>query len=188
MAKATQTVTAPSAFEAFVESIRSESFVVTVGKREGNPVSIPVPVADMPANALFAMFAYGVQRKFNDAVGGSDMTTDKKAAAVREMIEAYKRGEVAKSRGTGEAVDPVVAEIRSILRPDVKAGWIKANDAAGWKSLEEDEIEAMLDDAFAAQDAETQAAIREVAVSNIAAKEAMRKAKSGLSGKLSLKV
>lgn len=179
---------AETELDAFIRMVREESFAVTIGKREGNPVSIPVPVADMPANALFAMFAYGVQRKFNDAVGGSDKSVDDKVKAAREMIEAFTRGEVAKARGTGESVDPVTAEIRTMLRSDVKAAWIKANSAEGWKALEEDAIVAMLDAAFAEQDDETRAAIESVAKANLEAKAAIKNATKGLTGKLTLKV
>lgn len=162
--------------EQFLAWLGTESFGVTIGKREGAPTFIPVPMADMPLNALQAMFTYGVQRKFNDAVGGADVALADKVKAAGEMVAAFTRGEVAKARGTGESVDPVTAEIRSLVRPEVKAGWIKENDAAGWKAMDEADIVAMCDATFAEQDDETQAAIREVAESNVAAKAAIRTA------------
>lgn len=168
------------------EALFAGSYGVTLGKREGNPTFVPVPVADMPEAAIIAMFTYGVQRKFNDAVGGADTKLDDKVASAQQMVADYLEGKVTKPRGTGESVDPMTAEIRLILRPDVKAGWIKANNAEAWKALGEDEIAAMLDDTFAEQDDATRAAIEAVAKNNLAAKAAMRDSKKGL--KITLKV
>ena len=171
---------------AIAEALFAGTYGVTLGKREGNPTFIPVPVADMPENAIIAMFAYGVQRKFNDSVGGADTALADKVIAARAMVDDFLAGKVTKPRGSSEAVDPMVAEIRLILRPDVKAGWIKANSADGWKALGEDEIAAMLDETFAEQDDDTKAAIEAVAKNNLAAKAAMRDSKKGL--KITLKV
>jgi hypothetical protein len=72
-----------------------------------------------------------------------------------------------------------------MLRGDVKKAWVAKNDEAGWKALEESAIVGMLDEAFAQQTAETQAAIRAVADANIAKKAEIRKAKESL-GKFTL--
>lgn len=184
MAKLETTLTAAQV--AIAQALFAGSYGVTLGKREGSPTFVPVPVADMPEAAILAMFAYGVQRKFNDAVGGADTKLEDKVAAARAMVADYLEGKVTKPRGSSEAVDPMTAEIRLILRPDVKAGWIKANNAEAWKALGEDEIAEMLDTTFNDQDDATQEAIKAVAASNLAAKEAMRNSKKGL--KITLKV
>lgn len=174
--------------EAFALMLREETFSVTLGKRDGNPTTVAIPVGEFPANALMAMFAYGVQRKFNDAVGGSDKTVDDKVNAVNAMIADYREGKVARARATGESVDPILAEVRMLLRPDVKAAYVATHDTGAWKALSEEEINKMLDLAYADQSAEVQNAIDAQAQANLDAKEAMRKAKAGLSGKIKLNV
>lgn len=166
------------------EALFGGTYAVTLGKREGTPTSIPVPVADMPENAVLAMFTYGVQRKFNDAVGGADTALADKVTAARQMVADYLEGKVQKARGSGEAVDPVTAAIRVILRSDYKAAWIAENGKDGWKARDEEEIVDGIDALFAAQPDEVKAQITELANAKIAADEAARKAKAGLSGLL----
>jgi len=180
MAKATTQTIDLSPMNALVAWLQSETFAVSIGKRSGSVTNIPVPVADMPLIALQAIFSYGLQRKFNDAIGGSDTTPEQKADGVREMIEAFKRGEVAKARGTGESVDPVLAEIRSMIRPDVKKAWIADHDAEAWKGRDEAEINADIDAVFEAQDDATKAAIRTAAEAEVARKAEARKARAGV--------
>lgn len=172
---------------ATAEALFAGTYSVTLGKREGTPTTIPVPVADMPANAILAMFGYGVQRKFNDAVGGSDQTLDDKVKAARDMIAAFVKGEVARARGTGESIDPIDAEIRVIIRPEYKKAWVATNDPKGWKALSEDDIVAGIDALFADQDDATQAAIRELATANVKTKADMAAAKAKLTAKFTVK-
>lgn len=133
-----------------------DTFAVTLGKRDGTPTSVAIPIAAFPENVLAAIFGYGVQRKFNDSVGGSDKTLDDKVAGVNDLIAQFKNGEVRAARTAGEAVDPMTAAIRAVMRPLYKAAWIKKNDKAGWKALEEADINAAIDDLYAAlSDADT---------------------------------
>ncbi len=165
---------------AIAEALFGGTYVTTLGKREGTPTSIPVPVADMPANAVLALFSYGVQRKFNDAVGGADVALADKVTAARQMVADFLEGKVAKVRGSGESVDPLTAAIRTVLRADYKSAWCEQNDKAGWKSRDEDEIVAGIDALFEQQDDATKDAIRAAAQESIDAAERARKAKAGL--------
>ena len=134
------------------EVLMADAYAVTLGKREGNATSVELPVAEFPPNVIAAIFAYGVQRKFNDSVGGSDKTIEDKVAGVKELIEQFKRGEVRAARVAGESVDPFTAAVRSVLRPLYKAAWIKKNGKDGWAALEETDINAAIDKLYAAQD------------------------------------
>lgn len=159
------------------EALFGGSYGVRIGKRSGDPVHVPVPVAEMPEAAIVKMFAYGVQRTFNDAVGGADTDTEAKAAKVREMVADYREGNI--GRRAAEGVDPLTAAIRAIIRPLVKEA-MKAED---WEALADDaaELGKALDQVFADQDDATQARITESAKAKLAAAEAARKAKAGLS-------
>lgn len=155
---------------AIAEALFGGTYAVTLGKKAGTPTSVPVPVAGMPEAAIVKMFAYGVQRTFNDANGGSDTSLDEKVAGVKEMIADFLEGKVARSRASGEAVDPLVAEIRVLLRSDYKDAWTEENGKDGWKAREEDDIVAGIDALFESQDDETKAAITALAQESLDAK------------------
>lgn len=108
----------------------SATYEVTIGKRAGETRTFQVNLADFPANAIEKIIAYGVQRTFNDKVGGSDTTLDEKAETVRQLIERWKRGDI--GRAPAQGVDAVTAEARKIVgamlrktQPDV---WKKIRD------------------------------------------------------------
>lgn len=157
-----------------------DSYAVTLGKRDGNPTSVAIPVTEFPANVLAAIFAYGVQRKFNDSVGGSDKTIDDKVKGVNDLIEQFKAGEVRAARTGGESVDPFTAAVRAVMRPLYKAAWTKAHGSDGWKALEEADIVAAIDKLYAAQSPEGKAKIDAAANGRIEADRIAREAKKGL--------
>lgn len=152
------------------EAIFGETYVCTFGKRDGNPTSRAIPMTEFPTNAVLAIVRYGAQRKFNDALGGSDMTLEAKLAGFDEMVEAFKRGEVAKSRGDGSGVSALEAEIRTLVRPDAKQ---LAGNAA-WKTMTEEERLEAIDTLFAAQPDDVKAAVTAMAQEELARKLATK--------------
>lgn len=160
------------------EALFGGSYGVRIGARAGNPVHVPVPVADMPEAAIVKMFAYGVQRTFNDAIGGSDTTQAEKVTAAEKMVEAYLAGQV--GRRAVSTVDPVMAEIFTMLRPAAKADWLKTHDADAWKARDEEEIEADLQALFDGQSEDVQTALQAAANESLATKAAARKAKDSV--------
>lgn len=158
------------------EALFGASYGVTLGKRSGDTVTIPVPVGDMPENAIIKIFEYGVQRIFNDKVGGADTSAVEKADKVRELIEAFTRGEIRAAR-TGASVDPVLARAHAIIRPAVK----KAIGAEAWKALSEDERAEKLAAVFDAQPDATKDALFARANEELAREAEERKARAALS-------
>lgn len=173
MAKIETTLTEAQA--RIAEAIFGGNYAVTVGKRSGNGVSRAIPLADMPANAVLAIVNYGVQRKFNDAIGGSDTTQEEKLATVDKMIEAYLAGDVGRARAEG--VTPMQAEIRIILRKLVK----DQMGAEAYKTASNaDDFNETLDAIFAEQSDEDRAAIEAAAREALEAKAKAKQATSGL--------
>lgn len=162
MAKIETTLSAAQV--AIAEALFNGSYAVNIGKRSGDAINIPLPLADMPANAWLKIVNYGAQRTFNDAVGGSDTDTAAKADKVREMIEQYLAGDIGRRAATG--VDAVTSAIRSIMRQL----W-KAQDKDGYNAAkDEDDLDERLDAIFAAQPEAAQAAIRAQAERDVAAR------------------
>lgn len=95
------------------------TLTTTLGKRAGEPTSISVRVAELPANVLERVLAYGFQRFINDPIGGADTPIADKVKAAKDMIERMKRGEVGRVRG--EAVDPFMTIVMRVVRQAVKA-------------------------------------------------------------------
>lgn len=129
------------------EALFAHTYAVTLGKRNGEPTSIAIPLADMPANAVLKIMAYGAQRTFNDAVGGSDKTLDAKVTEARELIARYVAGDI--GRRAAEGVDALTAEIRKIMKAMVKA----KVGAEAWKNewAEADDLDERIDAVFAKQ-------------------------------------
>ncbi len=117
---------------------------ITLGKRNGAPTTIQACVGDFPANAIEKIFRYGFQRTFNDAVGGSDSTTEDKVKQARELIDRYKAGDV--GRKPAESVDPLTAAIRKIFRARLKAN--NHPLIAVLKDMEPGDAATRLDEAF----------------------------------------
>lgn len=142
-------------------------------------------IADAAASAL-ADCGHG---KKGDGKAWDDLTPDQQAVVTKTALESMTKvrdallaGDWGIERTGGAGVDPVVAEIRSILRADYKKGWIAEHNAEAWKALEESEIADGLDTLFAAQDADTQIAITHLANKRIAQRKAERDAAKSVIG------
>lgn len=117
----------------------------TVARRAGGK-TFQERLGDFPMNAIVEFLEYGFQRKFNDAIGGKNTTTEDKVAAVAEMIARFKQGIIGRVRR--EAGDPFVNECRKIV-----TAWLRKNDKVAYAKLEEmddDAAEAKLDEITAA--------------------------------------
>lgn len=84
----------------------------------GKPLA--VDLAKMPNVALVEFLRYGVQRKFNDGVGGKDTPAEDKIAKALERIAAFERGEIRAARGAG------VSELLRVSRRVAEAAFIAA--------------------------------------------------------------
>jgi hypothetical protein len=160
---------------AIAEALFAASYQVTLGKRAGDAQSRVIPLADFPLASWQSIVNYGVQRRFNDATGGSDKSTADKMAQVDEMIAAFKAGEVGRARAAG--VDALTSEIRVILRQSVKAEM----GAEAYKVASNvDDFDESLDAMFAEQTDEVRAQITELAKAEVARKAAKKAAMGGL--------
>lgn len=115
----------------------------TIGKRDGTPKTFQAKLSEFPPAAVESFLRYGFQRKFNDAVGGTDKfaSFEKKIEAVESMMEAFKAGDIGRAHRVG--VDPLVNECRIVLRSH-----LKKNNKALWatkKNDEPDDLNAWLD-------------------------------------------
>src|SRR5690554_1471601 len=93
------------------KAIAEAVFTTTIAKEK----TFELRMAEFPINAILTMLAHGAQRKFNDAVGGSDKTPETKVELAGKMIEEYKQGIVSKRR-EGSAVDDVTRVGRKVMR------------------------------------------------------------------------
>src|SRR5690554_2224127 len=91
----------------------AKTYEVTIGKRSGETRTFRVNLSEFPAHAIEKIVAYGVQRTFNDKVGGSDTTLEEKAKAVQLLIARWKRGDI--GRAPAESADPITAEARKLV-------------------------------------------------------------------------
>lgn len=106
------------------------TYEVTIGKRAGETRTFRVNLADFPAHAIEKIIAYGVQRTFNDKVGGSDSTLDEKAATVEALIERWKAGDI--GRAPAQGVDAVTAEARKLI-----GAMLRKSKPEVWRKLKE---------------------------------------------------
>jgi hypothetical protein len=92
---------------------------------------LPVDMSKMPNNALVKLITYGVQRQFNDGVGGKDVPADDKIAAATAKIAAFLNGEIRATRGVGET------ELLRVSRRVAEAAFIaaKGKDSAEAKAV-----------------------------------------------------
>jgi hypothetical protein len=90
------------------------TFTIRLGKRAGDIRTRVVRIGDFPANAIEKFLAYGVQRTFNDKIGGSDTDLNMKESDLDDMIAAWKAGDI--GRKPREAGDPVEHEARKLIR------------------------------------------------------------------------
>lgn len=116
-------------------------FTTTIAKQK----TFEVDVTKLPANALEKIIAYGVQRTFNDAVGGSDKTPETKIEMVEKLIADYMKGEI--GRQPGQSVDPLTKEMRSIARAEYRKALTNAGKKySEFTSKPADEQNAKLDE------------------------------------------
>lgn len=161
------------------EAIFNDSYAVTIGKRSGDTISRAVPLADFPLVSIRSIVNYGVQRRFNDAVGGKDKSQADKVAIVDKMLAAFAAGDVGRARAAG--VDALTAEIRILMRQLVKGEM----GAEAYKvASNEDDFDDTLDALFADQSDDDKEAITALAQAEVDRKAAKKVAVGGLSIKL----
>ena len=123
-------------------------YTVTIGRRSGETKTFPVDWTKLPEAAKEKIIAYGVQRTFNDMVGGSDSTVEEKGKEIVEAIERYYAGDI--GRKAAEGVAPEVAIARSLVKAALKAHWgAKSKEWAEFTGLDDDAQAAKLDTVYA---------------------------------------
>ena len=95
------------------------TYNVTLGKRSGETKVIAVDWEKMPDTAKEKIIAYGVQRVFNDMVGGSDSTLEDKVKDVEAAVARFYAGDI--GRKAAEGVSAEVSIGRSLVRQALKA-------------------------------------------------------------------
>ncbi len=115
-----------------------------------------------------------------DAYAGAEDEADAKGRFEAKLARILD-GTIGTRSGGGSGVDPVVAEIRNLIRADIKK-------AIGddWKTMDDDARNAALDKVFADQPEDVQAALTEAAKGEIARKAAEKAAKAALGSKLTI--
>lgn len=126
-------------------AIRAELFETTIGRGKADGRTFIVPLAEMPVESVLTLLRYGVQRKFNDAVGGSDTDVATKVAEVAAMIDEYKSGVTSKRRGASAGVPDETRIGRKLLRAALPSKLGK-DGMAKFRALEADAQEAKLDE------------------------------------------
>lgn len=106
-------------------------YTVTLGKRAGETKVLPVDWDRLPTEAQAKIIAYGVQRTFNDAVGGGDLALVDKVKIATGMIEEYYQGKIGRKRAEG--VSDEVAIGRQLVRAALKDKL--GGKSAGWKAF-----------------------------------------------------
>lgn len=133
---------------------------------------------ELPASSVDHLLTFALQ-SLQDAYAGAESEADAKERfnAKLDRILAGTLG----TRSGGSGVDPIVAEVRNLIRADVKK-------AVGddWKTMEEDARNAAIDQVFESQSAEVQLTLREAAKGEIARKAAEKAAKAALGAKLTI--
>jgi hypothetical protein len=90
----------------------------TIGKRstEGDPKTFQMKVRDFHISFVEDAFRYGVQRWFNDKIGGSDTKLADKVAEVSLRIPMTYDGSYKRVRIIREPANPIEAEARKLAR------------------------------------------------------------------------
>lgn len=120
-------------------------YTTTIAKTK----TLPVDWEKLPQAAREKIIAYGVQRIFNDMVGGSERfpTVEDKVAHVTDAIERFYKGEI--GRGGGVGVSPEVAIARQLLRAALKESLgAKSEKWAKFTGLEDAAQAAKLDELY----------------------------------------
>ena len=104
--------------------------------------------AKLPDNALLDLLRYGTQRRFNDATGGSDKTTEDKHEKVADMIAGYYEG-VTSTRRVGGGVDELTKIMRQFAQALLKETQTKEVYKAKITDAEAADREKILDSVIA---------------------------------------
>jgi hypothetical protein len=117
-------------------------YTTTIAKTE----TLPVDWAKLPEAAREKVIAYGVQRIFNDMVGGAERfpTVEKKVAHVREQIERFYAGDIGRKAASGVSTETAIArqEARRLVKAKLGA---KSPEWAAFTGLGDEEQNAKLD-------------------------------------------
>jgi len=108
--------------------------------------TLPVDWEKLPMNAKEKIIAYGVQRIFNDMIGGSERfpTVEDKVKHVKAQIKRFMEGDI--GRAASASVPQDVAIGRSLIKAGLKAKYgAKSPEWAAFTGLSDDEQEAKLD-------------------------------------------
>lgn len=166
---------------------------------ESRGASVAVSLAALSVDIVAKLMLHGLGQKVGDSAASALADAGFKGKKFPDLSPAEQKlvsdaalesmGKVAKALEAGDwgvervnggrTVDPIVAEVRSLLRGDFKAGWIAKNSKDGWKALEEDFVADGIDELFAEQDEATQTAIRDAAVESLRLKAAAKKTAKG---------
>lgn len=161
--------------QALGEALLAVVFETTIAKTK----TFQLKLADFPVEAAVAFMQYGIGRKFNDAVGGSDKDAATKVELATAMIADWKAGKI--GRQATAAVPNELKVQRQVVRELFNAAAPDAVKAA-FKDKTADEQAAQLDAIFAKQSDERKAEIGLVVADRIkaaAAKAAQVKALTG---------
>lgn len=152
-------------------------YTTTIAKTETRSIDW----AKLPANAQEKIIAYGVQRIFNDMVGGSERfpTIEDKMAHVDAQIARFMAGDIGRAAATGVA--PAVTIARQLVRAALKAQLgAKSEKWATFTGLSDDAQAAKLDEVFAKNEAKFEPEVQ----AELKRREAAAKSKAKLADKL----
>lgn len=152
-------------------------YVTTIAKSH----SIEVDWAKLPEAAQQKIIAYGVQRIFNDMVGGSERfpTIEDKVKHVEAQIARFYAGDI--SRAHSAAVPTETAIARQLVRAALKAQLgAKSPQWAKFTGLDDDAQAAKLDEVFEKNKAKFEPEVQ----AELKRREAAAKAKGKLAEKL----
>lgn len=125
------------------EAVLAAAFPTTIAKTE----TLNVAMADMPINSILELLRYGAQRKFNDAIGGSDKSPGDKVAMAKSMLEDFKTGVIGKRRESASV------DARTTIARQIMFAWVRPKlskeQKAKIKAMEADARVKWLDDMIA---------------------------------------
>lgn len=149
-------------------------YTTTIAKTE----TLPVDWNKLPEAAKEKIIAYGVQRIFNDMVGGAERfpTVEKKVAHVKEQIERFYAGDIGRKAASGVSTETAIAraEARRLVKAKLGA---KSPEWAAFTGLEDEEQNAKLDAVVAKNEAHFAAFVK--AEMKARAEAAAKRAKAG---------
>lgn len=156
--------------------------------------SVTVSIEKLTPEIVAKLAIHGLTQKIADAAAGApkaagfegrktselsesenEKVSDFGKALMQKVVDALENGDWGREK-SGNGVDVLTSEIRSLLLPKVKATFTKES----WKTLSDDEKTAAIDAAFEKQTDETKAKITTAAQTEIERKLAAKKAASAL--------